>query len=173
MGCPGTIGPGPFWATRFRFIHGESRIYRVVRFYSLIGDYFNGISLTIARCGQGSIHYPSLEVDCNSPLELPRRNRSRVYVPAKEDGKTYARARRGTRGFRRAISRRRPNANGYLAKTPGPALRRANSLLPRQSIEHYFGVCEQPGLRQRMLHRQLGEAEEFPAWKDKTSERPN
>ena len=33
-------------------------------------------------------------------------------------------------------------------------------------MEHYFGVCEKPGLRQRMLHRQLGEAEEFPAWKD-------
>jgi hypothetical protein len=66
-------------------------------------------------------------------------------------------------------------------KTPGQALRRAGrsrNLIWRLVEAHWRTVCDRdnlwsttlgyarPRLRHRMLHRQLGEAEEFVAWKD-------
>jgi hypothetical protein len=43
-----------------------------------------------------------------------------AYVPAKEDGKIYARARRSIRIFRQAISRRGPDANGIFSQDARP-----------------------------------------------------
>src|SRR5262249_53558686 len=107
---------------------------------------------------------------------LPR-NASRVYVPAKEDGEIYARARCGIRIFRRVISRRGPDANGYLAPAQACAGRgrsriRIVSLLPRQSIGAPLWGMRPAQVASADLHRQLVETEECPAWKDNDQQVP-
>jgi hypothetical protein len=85
--------------------------------------------------------------------ELAAANRSiRFFRIGLEYNKSFSKVGLPCEPFRGAGQTR----TEYLAKTPGQALHRAG----------HYRVCEKPRLRQRMLHRQLGEAQEFPAWKD-------
>jgi hypothetical protein len=84
-------------------------------------SYFNGSSLTIRSIWTG--FHPITQA--SKWIAIPRLGfldatpHASTFLPRKAG--RLMQKRRGTRVFRRAISRRGPNANGYLAKTPGPA----------------------------------------------------